>query len=292
MDGCDKFCTYCIVPYTRGQQRSRLTSDILAECRQLYDEGYKEVTLLGQNVNAYGKDLTNGDSFADLLKQVSDIGLPRIRFTTSHPWDFTDDMIEAIASRENIMPYIHLPLQSGNTEILKMMGRRYSQEEYLCLFDKIKSSVKDVAISTDIIVGFPNETEEQFLDTLKVVDYCKYDNAYSFIFSAREGTPAAKMEDHTEMAVKKERLQRLNKKLGEYSKMNNKKWEGQIVDVLVDGFSKTDITVMSGYTPQQKLVNFKSNTAKIGDIIKVEITEGMKNSLIGYDLQYKGELDE
>lgn len=285
MDGCDKFCTYCIVPYTRGQQRSRLMEDILKEVQQLKDDGYKEVTLLGQNVNAYGKDLANDyASFATLLEKVSDIGIERIRFTTSHPWDFNDEMIDVIASRDNIMPFIHLPLQSGNDEILKLMGRRYSQQQYLELFDKIVSRVKNVAISTDIIVGFPNETEEQFLDTLKVVEHCQYDNAYSFIFSPREGTPAAKMEDHTTLEEKKDRLQRLNERLGYYSKLNNQKYEGQIVEVLVDGVSKTDVEVMSGYTPQQKLVNFRSADAKIGDIIKVKITQGMKNSLNG--IQY------
>ncbi|MDY5728407.1 MAG: tRNA (N6-isopentenyl adenosine(37)-C2)-methylthiotransferase MiaB, partial [Erysipelotrichaceae bacterium] len=147
MDGCDKFCTYCIVPYTRGQQRSRLSQDILNEVKSLYENGYKEVTLLGQNVNAYGKDLSNGDSFADLLAKVSDIGISRIRFTTSHPWDFTDDMIDIIASRSNIMPFIHLPLQSGNDEILRLMGRRYTSAQYLQLFDKIKNKVENVAIS-------------------------------------------------------------------------------------------------------------------------------------------------
>ncbi len=286
MDGCDKFCTYCIVPYTRGQQRSRLMEDIIAECKELYDLGYKEITLLGQNVNAYGKDLADDyASFANLLEKVSDIGIPRIRFTTSHPWDFNDDMINVIAERENIMPYVHLPLQSGNDQILKLMGRRYTQQQYLELFDKIATKVKNVAISTDIIVGFPNETEEQFLDTLKVVEHCKYDNAYSFIFSPREGTPAAKMEDSTTLEEKKSRLQRLNERLGYYSKLNNQKYEGQIVEVLVDGVSKTDVEIMSGYTPQQKLVNFKSANAKIGDIIKVKITQGMKNSLNGVQVQ-------
>jgi tRNA-2-methylthio-N6-dimethylallyladenosine synthase len=259
-------------------------ADVLQECNELYEKGYKEITLIGQNVNAYGKDLDSGNDFAALLKAVSDIGIERIRFTTSHPWDFSDEMINAIAERENIMPFIHLPLQSGNDEILKLMGRRYSRDEYIALYDKIVSQIKDVAVSTDIIVGFPNETEEQFLDTLSVVDYCKYDNAYSFIYSPRESTPAAKMKDSTPMKVKKERLARLNAKLGEYSKMHNKECEGRVFDVLVDGCSKTDKNIMSGYTPQQKLVNFRSYKAEVGDIIKVRITEGMKNSLNGIDI--------
>ena len=281
LDGCDKFCTYCIVPYTRGQQRSRRLEDILKEVNFLKNEGYKEITLLGQNVNAYGKDLAEGYTFSDLLEKVSDTGLKRIRFTTSHPWDFDDKMIDIIAKRENLMPFIHLPLQSGNDEILKLMGRRYTAKEYKELFNKIKSKIKDVAISTDIIVGFPNETEEQFLDTLDMVEFCKYDNAYSFIFSSREGTPAATMKDQISIKEKKERLQRLNERLGYYSKLNNKKWEGKIVEVLVDGYSKTNPKIMSGYTPQQKLVNFSYDNAEIGAIIYVEITQGMKNSLNG-----------
>ncbi len=284
MDGCDKFCTYCIVPYTRGQQRSRLMQDVLDECRLLTESGYKEITLIGQNVNAYGKDLDEGYAFTDLLNRAADIGTERIRFTTSHPWDFTDAMIDAIADRENIMPFIHLPLQSGNDEILKKMGRRYTRDQYLELYDKIVSRVKDVAVSTDIIVGFPNETNEQFMDTISVVDYCKYDNAYSFIFSPRESTPAARMEDSVPLEEKKQRLALLNQKLGEYSKMHNKQCEGKVFDVLVDGVSKTDSTVMSGYTRQQKLVNFHSEKARVGDIINIKITEGMKNSLNGIDV--------
>ena len=281
MDGCDKFCTYCIVPYTRGQQRSRLSQDILNEVKSLYENGYKEVTLLGQNVNAYGKDLSNGDSFADLLAKVSDIGISRIRFTTSHPWDFTNDMIDIIASRSNIMPFIHLPLQSGNDEILRLMGRRYTSAQYLQLFDKIKNKVENVAISTDIIVGFPNETYQQFLDTIKVVDYCQYDNAYSFIYSPREGTPASKMEDSVSLQEKKDRLHQLNEKLAVYSKMHNKEYENTIQKVLVDGISKTNSDTYCGYTESQKLVNFTCSNAHVGDIIDVKITQGMKNSLNG-----------
>ena len=292
MDGCDKFCTYCIVPYTRGQQRSRLMEDVLKECEQLRENGYKEVTLLGQNVNAYGKDLKLGYDFADLLNRTADLGIERIRFTTSHPWDFTDGMIEAIAHRENIMPYIHLPLQSGSNEILRRMGRRYKREDYLDLFDRIRKNVRDVAVSTDIIVGFPNETEEQFAQTMEVVDYCKYDNAFTFIYSPRELTPAAVMKDNVTLEEKKSRLYCLNEKLAVYSKAHNVEYVGKTVKVLVDGFSKTDITVMSGYTPQNKLVNFRSNSARVGDIIDVVITEGMKNSLNGVDASIKENKNE
>ena len=175
MYGCDKFCTYCIVPYTRGKQRSRKSIDILNEVKLLKEKGYKEITLLGQNVNAYGKDLDNELSFSELLESTAKIGIERIRFVTSHPWDFTDDMIDIIAKYENIMPYIHLPLQSGSNRILKLMGRRYTQDEYLTLFNKLKEKINNVAITTDIIVGFPNETKEDFEETLKVVNACKKD---------------------------------------------------------------------------------------------------------------------
>jgi len=281
MDGCDKFCTYCIVPYTRGQQRSRLSADILAEVKCLKEQGYKEVMLLGQNVNAYGKDLDNDLEFSQLLEEVAKIGISRIRFMTSHPWDFTDKMLDVIAKYHNIMPYIHLPLQSGNTEILKKMSRRYTKEEYIALVDRIKNKIPNVVLSTDIIVGFPNETEEQFQDTLDVVEYCKYDNAFSFIYSPREGTPGAKMEDHVDTATKKDRLARLNERLDYYSKQNNLKYEGKILNVLVDGVSKTNENVMSGYSEENKLVNFKASNAKIGDIIKVRIIKAKKNSLDG-----------
>ena len=190
MYGCDKFCTYCIVPFTRGKERSRKSRDILREVECLKEKGYKEITLLGQNVNAYGSDLVDDLNFAELLESVAKTGIERIRFVTSHPWNFTDEMIDVIAKYENIMPYIHLPLQSGSNRILKLMGRRYTKEEYLNLYNKIKTRVKKAAITTDIIVGFPNETEEDFLDTLNVVEECKYDGAFTFIYSKREGTPA------------------------------------------------------------------------------------------------------
>src|SRR5574344_1559834 len=195
MYGCDKFCTYCIVPYTRGKQRSRNSKDIIDEVNKLVKEGYQEVTLLGQNVNAYGKDRDDEITFAELLLRVSKTNIPRVRFVTSHPWDFTDEMINVIANNKNIMPYIHLPLQSGSSKILKIMGRRYTKEEYLTLFNKMKSTIPNVSITTDIIVGFPNETDEDFKETLDVVNTCQYDGAYTFIFSPREGTPAAIMKD-------------------------------------------------------------------------------------------------
>ena len=207
MYGCDKFCTYCIVPYTRGKQRSRKMDKILEEVKKLKEEGYQEITLLGQNVNAYGKDLDDNVDFSILLENVAKIGIPRVRFVTSHPWDFTDEMIDLIAKYDNIMPYVHLPLQSGSDNILKLMGRRYTSKEYLELFNKIKNRVPSVAITTDIIVGFPNESDEDFNDTLKVVNECKYDGAFTFIYSPREGTPASKIKDSISLDVKEKRLQ-------------------------------------------------------------------------------------
>ena len=278
--GCDKFCTYCIVPYTRGKQRSRRSCEIIKEVNRLIKDGYMEVTLLGQNVNAYGKDL-NDISFAELLEEVAKTGIPRVRFVTSHPWDFSDEMIEIIAKYENIMPYIHLPLQSGSSRILKLMGRRYTQEEYLTLYNKIKNIIPSVSVTTDIIVGFPNETDEDFEETLKVVNECKYDSAFTFIYSPREGTPAAKMEDSIDIATKEERLQKLNKLVNKYSLEANKKYIGKTVDVLIEGISEKDPNKMFGYTDTMKLVNVVGAQEKIGKIVKVTITDAKSFSLDG-----------
>ena len=279
--GCDKFCTYCIVPYTRGKQRSRKSCEILKEVKDLVNKGYKEITLLGQNVNAYGKDLENELSFAQLLEETSKTGIERLRFVTSHPWDFTDEMINTIAKYENIMPYVHLPLQAGSSRILKLMGRRYTKEEYIELFNKIKNTVPNVAITTDIIVGFPGETEEDFNETLEVVDKCKYDSAFTFIYSPREGTPAAKMEDKTDIKTKEERLNELNKKINNYSLEANKKYLGQTVKVLIEGINEKDNTKAFGYTETMKLVNVVDGLDYIGKIVDVEITDAKSFSLDG-----------
>ena len=280
MYGCDKFCTYCIVPYTRGKQRSRKSEDIIKEVNELKEVGYKEITLLGQNVNAYGKDLDDV-SFARLLELVSDTGIPRIRFVTSHPWDFTDEMIDVIAERDNIMPYIHLPLQSGSSRILKLMGRRYSKDDYLTLYNKIRSKVKDVSITTDIIVGFPGETREDFEDTLKVVNECKYDGAFTFIFSPRENTPAASFEDNVSLKEKEDRLHELNELINKYSKESNLKMLNKSVKVLITGVSEKDDTKVCGYTENMKLVNVDAPKEDIGKIINVKITEAKSFSLDG-----------
>lgn len=281
MYGCDKFCTYCIVPYTRGRQRSREMAQILEEVRDLKNKGYQEVTLLGQNVNAYGKDLEHPVDFATLLSEVSKIGIPRVRFVTSHPWDFTDEMIDVIAQCDNVMPYIHLPLQSGSSRILKLMGRRYTKDEYLELFHKMKERIPGVSITTDIIVGFPGETEEDFLETLEVVHTCQYDGAFTFIFSPREGTPASKMKDDTPLKEKEERLHRLNEVVNAYSNQKNQEYVGKVVSVLVQGVSEKDASKVYGYTETMKLVNVEATKDTIGTIILVLITEAKSFSLDG-----------
>ena len=285
MYGCDKFCTYCIVPYTRGKERSRAMEDILKEVRELTAQGYQEVTLLGQNVNSYGKDLSMQGGFATLLAECAKIGIPRIRFMTSHPWDFSDDMIDVIAQYDNIMPFIHLPVQSGDSAVLKLMGRRYTIEEYRDLFHRIKNRVKNCAFSTDIIVGFPNESEEQFQHTLDIVNECQFDNAYTFIYSPREGTPAAKMTDNIPLEVKQERLYRLNELVNHYAYLNNAAYRGKIVKVLVDGPSKKNPQITSGYTETNKLVNFVSKNAQCGDIVEVRITDAKTWSLDGEQVE-------
>jgi tRNA-2-methylthio-N6-dimethylallyladenosine synthase len=279
--GCDKFCTYCIVPYTRGRERSRKKEDILKEVEELVKEGYKEVTLLGQNVNAYGKDLYDNYNMGDLLEEIALMNIPRIRFMTSHPWDFTDKMIEVIGKYPNIMPSVHLPVQSGSNKILKLMGRRYTKESYLELFHKIKDTVPGVAISTDIIVGFPGETEEDFQETMSLVKECKYDNAFTFVFSQREGTPACKLKDNTTQEEKEERLQRLNEVVNTYFLENNQKLVGTTVKVLVEGTSEKK-DMYFGYSETNKLINFVADeNIYCGDIVEVEITDAKTWSLDG-----------
>lgn len=279
--GCDKFCTYCIVPYTRGRERSRKIANIVNEVLDLKEKGYQEVTLLGQNVNAYGHDFQDGTEFAMLLEAVAKTNIPRIRFVTSHPWNFTDEMIDIIAKYDNVMPYIHLPIQSGSDRILRLMGRRYTKEEYLSLFHKMKERIKDVSITTDIIVGFPGETEEDFQETLDIVEKCKFDGAFTFVFSPRNGTPASKMKDETPLKEKEERLARLNERINFYSKQNNEAYLGKIVPVLVLGISEKDEEKVYGYTDTMKLVNVKANKDTIGKIIPVKITDAKSFSVDG-----------
>ena len=277
--GCDKFCTYCIVPYTRGKQRSRLKEDILKEVEELIQEGYQEITLLGQNVNAYGKDLYKDYELADLLLDISKLNIPRIRFITSHPWDFTDKLVNVIKENDNILNYVHLPVQSGSNKILKLMGRRYTKESYKELFDKLKS-IPNISITTDIIVGFPGETEEDFQDTLDIVNYCKYDSAFTFIYSPRENTPASKLEDNVTLEEKEQRLYRLNELVNKYSKEANTRILNKVENVLVEGESTKEGNLF-GYTETNKLVNFPGDKSLIGKILKVKIIDAKSFSLDG-----------
>ena len=281
MYGCDKFCTYCIVPYTRGKQRSRLKEDIIKEVEELVNEGYMEVTLLGQNVNAYGKDIKDYNyNMANLLEDVAKTGIKRIKFVTSHPWDFTSDMIKVIKENENVLPYIHLPVQSGSNRILKLMGRKYTRESYLELVKELKENIPNISLTTDIIVGFPNESEEDFNDTLSIVNECKYDSAFTFIYSPRVGTPAAKMEDNIPLSIKEERLQRLNELVNKYSRESNERMLNKIVPVLIDGKSDKE-GMLSGYTNTNKLVNVKLDESYIGKIVNVKIKDAKTWSLDG-----------
>ena len=278
--GCDKFCTYCIVPFTRGRERSRSKEDILKEIKELVDAGYKEITLLGQNVNAYGKDIYEDYTLANLLEEAALLKVPRLTFMTSHPWDFTDEMIDVIGKYPNIMPYVHLPLQSGSSKILKRMNRRYTKDSYLELANKLKKRVPNLSLSTDIIVGFPGETDEDFEETLEIVKELKYDGAFSFIYSPRENTPAAVFKDQVPEEVARRRLQILNKELNKGFLESNQKLLGKTLKVLVNDKGSKD-GYLYGYTMQNKLVNFKGNEGLIGSIVDVEITEAKTWSLDG-----------
>jgi len=282
MYGCDKFCTYCIVPYTRGKERSRRPEEIIAEVRELAAAGYKEIMLLGQNVNAYGKDFEDIEyRLGDLMDELRKIDIPRIRFTTSHPRDFDDHLIEVLAKRGNLVEHIHLPVQSGSNDVLKIMARKYTREHFLGLVAKIKAAIPEVTLTTDIIVGYPNETEEQFEETLSLYREVGFEMAFTYIYSPREGTPAAKMVDNVPEEVKKERLHRLNAVVGEYSRKALESLKGEIVEVLVEGTSKKRDDVLAGYTRKNRLVNFKAPADLIGQLVKVKIVEATSYSLSG-----------
>ncbi|EDT84017.1 tRNA (N6-isopentenyl adenosine(37)-C2)-methylthiotransferase MiaB [Clostridium botulinum] len=285
MYGCNNFCTYCIVPYVRGRERSRTPENIEAEIKKLISEGYKEITLLGQNVNSYGKDLEPKITFAELLKRVNNIeGLERVRFMTSHPKDLTDDVIEAIAKCDKLCEQIHLPVQSGSSEILKKMNRHYDREKYLDVVSKIKKLIPNVALSTDIIVGFPGETEKDFEETLSLVKEVEYDSAFTFLYSIRKGTPAAKFEDQVPEDVKHNRFNRLVEVVNEISAKKNKAYEGKIEEVLVEGTSKNDENKLMGRTRAGKLVNFIGNKESIGKLVNVKITKANSFSLTGEEI--------
>jgi len=283
MYGCDEFCTYCIVPYTRGKERSRLPINIIKEVESLIKEGYKEITLLGQNVNAYGKDLVNMNyGFGDLLNDLAKLDIKRIRFTTSNPKDFDDKQIEAIKNNKNVMPQIHLPVQSGSSKVLKKMNRGYTREEYLTLVNKIYKAIPDVSLTTDIIVAFPYETEEDFNETLSLVKECKYEGAYTFIFSPREGTPAYSYKDESiTEEVAYNRLYKLNDLVNEGYLRGTTRFKDTIQKVLIEGYSKNDKDTLMGYTEHNKLVNVKGDKKYIGEIVDVRITDCKTWSLDG-----------
>ncbi len=285
MNGCNNFCTYCIVPYTRGREVSRQPEKIIEEVTRLAGEGCLEVTLLGQNVNSYGNDLKTGYHFADLLRDLNQIEkIKRIRFMTSHPKDLTDEVIEAIAQCDKVCPAIHLAIQSGSTRVLKAMNRRYTKEQIIDLVDRVRSRIPDVAITTDIIVGFPGETEEDFQDTLEVMRACKFDSAFSFIYSIRTGTPAATMENQIPDEIKHDRLNRLLDVLRDISFGLNSKYEGRVLPVLVEEPSKNNTDRLSGRTETGKLVNFEGSFDHIGQIVNVKITKAGSFSLTGVEI--------
>ena len=272
--GCNNFCTYCIVPYVRGRERSRKQADIVQEVKNLVADGVVEITLLGQNVNSYGNDLNDGTTFAGLLRELDQIpGLRRIRYMTSHPKDLTEDLVKTIAESTNVVDHFHLPVQSGSTRVLGLMNRKYTREDYLNLVDLIRKYMPDAAITTDIIVGFPGETEEDFLDTVDLVRRVKFDNAFSFVYSKRPGTPAARMEDPVTLEEKKQRLQRLNDALSDISRDINDKLQDRVVEVLVEGPSKTNEAMLTGRTTTNKTVIFAGEPSLIGQIVLVHITE-------------------
>ncbi len=282
MYGCNNFCSYCIVPHVRGRERSRRPDDILEEIQTLANEGYKEITLLGQNVNSYGKDLEQNYLFHQLLRDSTKIeGIERIRFMTSHPKDLSDELIYAMAEHGKLSKHIHLPIQSGSNRILRDMNRKYTKEDYLERVKKIRSIMPDISLTTDIIVGFPGETEEDFRETLKLVEQVGYDSAFTFLYSPRKGTPAANKTNQIEQEVKKERLARLNNKLNKSSNERNLIYKDKLVKVLVEGPSKTKEDIYTGRTDTNKIVNFESCPDLVGKLVSIRIKKAQTWSLEG-----------
>lgn len=274
MFGCNNFCSYCIVPYVRGRERSRNPRDIIREIERLVADGVVEVMLLGQNVNSYGKNLEEPMTFAQLLQEVEKIqGLKRIRFMTSHPKDLSDELIEVMKNSKKICRHIHLPLQSGSSRILKLMNRRYDKERYLELVRKIREAMPDISLTTDIIVGFPGETEEDFLETMDVVEKVRYDSAFTFIYSKRTGTPAAVMEDQVPEEVIKDRFDRLLKKVQEIGREMSSRDRGTVQEVLVEEQNNQDPHLVTGRLSNNLLVHFPGDTSLIGQLCQVELLE-------------------
>ncbi|EHL17937.1 tRNA-I(6)A37 thiotransferase enzyme MiaB [Peptoanaerobacter stomatis] len=285
MYGCNNFCTYCIVPFTRGRERSRLPQDILQEVKLLSQNSVKEITLLGQNVNSYGNNFADKYTFPMLLEDINKIdNIERIRFMTSHPKDISDELINSFATLDKLCESLHLPVQSGSSNILKLMNRRYTAEDYMKKIEKIKKVAPDIALTTDIIVGFPGETEEDFKQTLKLVKEVEYDSAFMFMYSTRKDTVAEKMAGHISEEVKKERFNRLLETANEISAKKNKEYKDKIEQVLVEGFSKKNESVLSGRNRKNKLINFVGDESKIGQIVNVKITDVKSFSLNGVEV--------
>ena len=282
MYGCNNFCSYCIVPYVRGRERSRRKENILEEIKDLAKNGYKEITLLGQNVNSYGKDLGSDYDFADLLFDVNEIdGIERIKFMTSHPKDISIKLIDTMAQCKKVIPYLHLPFQSGSNRILEKMNRKYTKEKYLEIIDNVKKKIPNIALTSDVIVGFPNETREDFLETLDLIKKVRFDTLFTFIYSKRPGTPAEKMEDKISDEEKHKNFEELLKVQNEISKEINDTYVGNVYRVLVDGVSKNNKDMLSGRTDTNKIINFVGKGAKEGDFVNVLVTKAQTWALIG-----------
>lgn len=281
MYGCNNFCTYCIVPYTRGRERSRLPEDVITEIKMLIEDGVQEVTLLGQNVNSYGKDLETPYTFTDLLKAVDTLdGIGRVRFMTPHPKDISDDLIEAVATLKSLCEYIHLPVQAGSDKLLKAMNRYYSRQDYLDLIKRIKVRIPNVALSTDIIIGFPGETEEDIEDLIGLIQEVRFDSAFTYIYSLREGTPAAKMGDHIDEKLKHERFERMLKALNDIITEKNHSLKDALVEVLVEGVSRTEGALI-GRSRSNHSVHFDGDKSLIGTYVNVRINDPRNFSLYG-----------
>ena len=281
MYGCDNFCSYCIVPYVRGRERSREMESILQEARELKAAGVKEIMLLGQNVNSYGKGLEGDVTFAKLLRALDDMGIERIRFMTSHPKDLSDELIQAMGACKHVLPQFHLPVQAGNDEVLRRMNRRYTREQYLEKVRKLREVVPGIGLTTDIIVGFPGETEEQFLDTLSIVREVGYDSAFTFIYSPRTGTVAAQMEDQVPEDVATDRIKRLISVQEEAQRKAMARFVGMEEEVLVEGLSRRSDKEVSGHGRHGVSITFPGNKKDIGKIVRVRITVMKNNTLVG-----------
>jgi len=282
MYGCNNFCSYCIVPYVRGRERSRSVNEIVNEVKMLAQQDYKEITLLGQNVNSYGKDLPDMTTFPMLLEKLNGIdGIKRIRFMTSHPKDLSDELIRVMRECDKIAPHLHLPIQSGSTRILQSMNRKYTKEQYLELVDKLRANIPGIALTTDIIVGFPDESEEDFEETLDVVNRVRFDSAYTFLFSRRAGTPAAKSDKQVPDEVKKARFDRLLELQNRISREINETYLNRTCEILVEGISKTNPHMLTGRTGTNKIVNFEGPSNLKGNLIKVKIIDAKTWHLVG-----------